>query len=349
MSYALYQKYRPQNFDEVYGQDHVVSVLKKSITQGNFSHAYLFEGPRGTGKTSVARIFGKEIGCSPEDIIEIDAASHRRVEDVRSLRDSVHSLPFRGKYKLYIIDEVHMFTTESFNTLLKTLEEPPKHVVFILATTESHKIPDTIRSRCQVFQFLPPNIKVLRDMIEHIARKEGYLLETGVAEMIAFIGNASFRDTQMLLQKVFSYKDEKKEITHDDLSKVFGIPQQKILNEFILALAKKDREEIFTILQKMRESSFHADIFLRMILERIRFILQLRFSSSNYERLKTLYGEDFLNFHLKIAREKNGIRASLLENFLSKMEYFSFSYDPYLVIELAIFSIFDDNTAREGH
>src|SRR3989338_3017914 len=206
---ALYRKYRPQKFDDVVGQDHIVSVLEGAVKRGEIAHAYLFSGTRGTGKTSVARILAKEIKTTATDLVEIDAASNTSVEDVRSLNESVHSLPFESKYKVYIIDEVHMLSKSAFNALLKRLEEPPKHVVFILATTEIEKLPETVVSRCQVFQFKKPSQEILREMVLRIAKKEGFTLEPSSADLIALLGDGSFRDTQGILQKVITSSADK--------------------------------------------------------------------------------------------------------------------------------------------
>ena len=157
---ALYRKYRPQTFKEVLGQDHIVKVLQSSIELDKIAHAYIFSGSRGTGKTSVARIFAKELGTSANDITEIDAASNTGVDDIRALNESVNTIPFESKYKIYILDEAHMLSKSAWNALLKTLEEPPKHVIFILATTEFEKIPETVVSRCQTFSFRKPAQKV---------------------------------------------------------------------------------------------------------------------------------------------------------------------------------------------
>ena len=156
---VLYRKYRPQSFKEVLGQEHVVEALEGAIRLGRVAHAYLFSGSRGTGKTSVARILAKALGTSETDLYEIDAASNRGIDDIRLLRDGVSAVPFESKRKVYIIDEVHMLTKEAFNALLKTLEEPPPHVIFILATTELEKVPETIISRCQTFSFKRPRKK----------------------------------------------------------------------------------------------------------------------------------------------------------------------------------------------
>ena len=191
---ALYRKYRPKTFKEVLGQDHVVSVLESSVETDKVSHAYLFVGSRGTGKTSLARIFATSIGVSLNDLYEIDAASNRGIEDIKELRDGTRVLPFDSKYKVYIIDEVHMLSKDAWGALLKTLEEPPKHVIFILATTELQKVPETIISRCQVFTFKKASESVCRKMLIDVAKKENFELEAGSAELLAILADGSFRD-----------------------------------------------------------------------------------------------------------------------------------------------------------
>ena len=201
---ALYRKYRPEKFTEVLGQEHIIGVLEGALKEDSISHAYLFAGSRGTGKTSIARILARETGCSDKDLYEIDAASNRGIDDIRELRESVHTLPFESPYKVYIIDEVHMLTKEAFNALLKTLEEPPKHVIFILATTEFEKLPETIVSRCQSFSFKKPSTPVLKEMVVKVAKKEGYVLEQASADLIAILSEGSFRDAQGILQKTIA-------------------------------------------------------------------------------------------------------------------------------------------------
>ena len=165
MSEVLYLKYRPKKFDEIVGQENVVNFLKKSIEKNEIGHSYLFYGDRGTGKTSTARIFANELGISQDDIYEIDAASNRGIGEIRTLRDSVEIRPISSEYKIYIIDEVHMLTKEAFNALLKVLEEPPKYVIFILATTEKEAVLPTIISRCQLLEFQNPSIEVLKPLV----------------------------------------------------------------------------------------------------------------------------------------------------------------------------------------
>src|ERR1700712_4322120 len=201
MGQALYRKYRSKSLDEVVGQEHITQTLKQALKSGRISHAYLFTGPRGVGKTSIARILAHELnglayddGRSHLDIIEIDAASNNGVEDVRDLREKVYVAPTSGKYKVYIIDEVHMLSKAAFNALLKTLEEPPAHVVFILATTESHKLPDTIISRTQRFVFRPIEATKAVAHLRTIADAEKITISDEALQQIASHGDGSFRD-----------------------------------------------------------------------------------------------------------------------------------------------------------
>src|SRR3989338_10716183 len=174
---VLYRQYRPQTFKEVKGQGQVTDVLAKAIKNKKISHAYLFSGSRGTGKTSVARILAHELGVSDKDLYEIDAASNRGIDDMRALREGVYSVPFDSPYKLYIIDEAHMLTKDAWNAFLKTLEEPPAHAIFVLATTERDKVPETIQSRCEIYSFKQPTREMLAEVVAEVAKKEGFALE----------------------------------------------------------------------------------------------------------------------------------------------------------------------------
>src|SRR3990170_1736038 len=229
---ALYRKYRPKKFKEVLVQNHIVDVLESSVETNKVSHAYLFVGSRGTGKTSVARIFATSIGVSINDMYEIDAASNRGIEDIKELRDGARVLPFDSKYKVYIIDEVHMLSKDAWGALLKTLEEPPKHVIFILATTELEKVPETIISRCQTFTFKKPSEEILKKFVIEIAGKEKLKLEDDTADLIALLGEGSFRDTAGIIQKLLSFSKDKV-ITRDEVEAVTGAPKSIIVNDFL--------------------------------------------------------------------------------------------------------------------
>ena len=191
---TLYRAYRPASFSQVRGQEHIVTTLERSIKNNKIAHAYLFSGGRGTGKTSVARILATCLGVSDKDLYEIDAASNRGIDDIRELREGVYAMPFSSPYKLYIIDEAHMLTKEAWNALLKTLEEPPSHCIFVLATTELDRVPDTIQSRCETYTFKQPTREILAQMIGDVATAEGYSLESAGAELIALLAEGSFRD-----------------------------------------------------------------------------------------------------------------------------------------------------------
>jgi len=350
MNQVLYQKYRPQDFNEVYGQEHITTILEKTLESGNFSHAYLFEGPRGTGKTSVARIVAKKLKCAPEDVIEIDAASNRKVEHARNLRESVRNLPFRSERKVYIIDEVHMLTSEAFNTLLKTIEEPPAHTLFILATTEPHKIPETIRSRCEIFQFKRPGLATLKSMVEKIAEKEGITLETGVSEMVSFLGDGSFRDTQTVLQKLISYVRAKKEnvVSLEEAESFLRLPSMQLIYTLLNSLAEENGEEAIETIQRAKEAEFDAQLFTKILIQSLRKILQLRFSPSLGKKIKNEEGEENYLFLKKLAGERNMLRADFLKTLLENQRLFQTSQDPYIPLELAILHFFDKKEGAES-
>ncbi|HKX73586.1 MAG TPA: DNA polymerase III subunit gamma/tau [Candidatus Saccharimonadales bacterium] len=248
MGQALYRKYRSRSLEELVGQEHITHTLARALKAGRISHAYLFTGPRGVGKTSVARILAHEINQLPYsdsqnlDIIEIDAASNRRIDDIRDLREKVFITPVATKYKVYIIDEVHMLTGESFNALLKTLEEPPAHVVFILATTEAHKLPATIVSRTQRFAFRLVSREKMVAHLREIADKEGLHITDEALSLIADHGEGTFRDSISLLDQLSHSSD--KEIGADDVANTLGLAPQAQLEGLVDALVKADRTAI---------------------------------------------------------------------------------------------------------
>ena len=264
MYQALYRKYRPSNFDEVVGQKVIVTTLKNAIKYDCISHAYLFCGPRGTGKTSIAKILAKTVNCTnlkdclpcnqcenclqynnkqSVDIIEIDAASNNGVDEIRELRDKVSLVPSFGKYKIYIIDEVHMLTTSAFNALLKTLEEPPKHVIFILATTEPYKIPTTILSRCQRFDFKKISVDEIVYRLRIIAQTENIEVSDDILREIAILSDGGMRDSINLLDQVNAYVGPSKSVTFEDVHDVNGTLKPEELYDFIKKIRNNDLKD----------------------------------------------------------------------------------------------------------
>lgn len=336
---ALYRKYRPQEFSEVLGQDHVVTVLAGVVEQGNISHSYLFSGSRGTGKTSLARIFARAIGTAPEDVYEMDAASNTGVEDIRSLNESVPVLPFRSKYKVYIIDEAHMLSKSAFNALLKTLEEPPSHVVFILATTEPEKLPETIVSRCQSFQFRRPSQKILRDAVISVAKKEGYILQPSSADLIALLGDGSFRDSLGIVQKVISSSPDKT-ISVAEVEMVVGAPKNALVSEFIHAINTKNIEVGLTVLRGLEAQNIDILTFLKLVLRQIRFILLLRHAPRVKGMIADETSPEELSFLQEYASAKNtNITSKTLLELLSAFEQMRRSYVPEIPLELSLMTL----------
>lgn len=336
---ALYRKYRPSAFDEVLGQDHIVKVLKGALKLGNISHAYLFYGPRGTGKTSIARIVASELGTKDHDIYEIDAASNRKIEDIREVRDSVRTMPFDSKYKVYIIDEVHMLTKEAFNALLKTLEEPPAHVIFILATTELEKVPDTIVSRCQTFTFHKPNISILKDLVISIAKKEGVKIDNAGAELIALLGDGSFRDTQSTLQKVMSFSKDKT-LSIKEIEDVTGAPSGELVNDLILSLVEGDIKKGFECIRSSEEKNIDTDIYLKLILIKLRLALLMRYAPEMKKDLEKDIVDSDKDFFKEILKDKKGIITSkTLEILLETQKQIKHSFVKSLPLEVALTKI----------
>jgi DNA polymerase III subunit gamma/tau len=285
MREALYRQYRPKEFSQVVGQDHILKSLQSAMEQKMVSHAYLFHGGRGTGKTSIARIFAKELGTKDSDLYEIDAASHTSIENIKELNESIFTLPFESPYKVYILDEVHMLSKSAWNAFLKTLEEPPSYVIFILATTEIEKVPDTILSRCQVFSFKKPTRKILKEVIEGAAKAEGYKLEDGVSELIAIFGDGSFRDAYGTLEKAIGVSKDK-EISLSEIEAVTGAPKEEILGEMLDAIAHKKKDKALSVLNKFNEQGIDPILFVDLLLERLRILLLMKINAPGIENLK---------------------------------------------------------------
>lgn len=292
---VLARKWRPQTFDEVVGQAHIVKTLTNAVQKGRTAHAYLFSGGRGLGKTSVARILAKGLNCehgptaSPcnscdicseiisatsVDVVEIDGASNTGVDDIRELKEDVRYTPLKGRYKVYIIDEVHMLSNSAFNALLKTLEEPPPHVIFIFATTEAHKIPPTILSRCQHFNFKRIAYQEIMDRLGFVANKEGISLDERSLSIIARSSEGSMRDALILLDQVVSYCG--KEVTQNDVEIILGIVGRERLSEFTNAIASKNVKIGLELIKTLVDNSIDIRIFSKEFVEYVRDLLVAR-------------------------------------------------------------------------
>ena len=342
---VLYRKYRPQTFKDVIGQNHIVKVLEGAIALGNISHAYLFSGSRGTGKTSMARILSREIGTSANDLVEMDAASNRGIDDVRGIRDSVNTLPFESKYKVYIIDEVHMLTKDAWNAFLKTLEEPPAHVIFILATTELEKVPDTVISRCQTFLFKQPNQATLKDFALMVAKKEGAVLEPEAAELVALLGDGSFRDAHGILEKVLSMRTYPTsprlrgtiEITRSEIEEVTGAPRAELVQHILESIVEKNLERGLKAIQTAGEANADMKLFAKLILERLRFLFLLRLKAGMDNYIAEQVSEDDFKFLQTLAAKAGPtLTADVLLRFIRAYEDSGRTSIPELALELAL-------------
>lgn len=292
---ALYRKYRPKTFEEVVGQEHITKTLANQVLAGKFSHAYLFTGTRGTGKTSIAKIFARAVNCENTktgspcgecetckrllndndiNVVEIDAASNNKVDDIRELREKVKFAPIGAKYKVYIIDEVHMLSDSAFNALLKTLEEPPKYVIFILATTEVHKLPATILSRCVRFDFRLISIVDLARHLANIFDKEGIKYDPEALKLIAAAGEGSVRDTLSIADCINAYSNGN--ITKEGTLKVLGTTDYEILTKFYDALIKKDVGAVLKLINEMDSSGKNLGIFAKDIAKHARDLLTIK-------------------------------------------------------------------------
>ncbi len=339
---AFYTKYRPQKFAEVLGQNQVTDILETAVKNNQISHAYLFIGSRGTGKTSVARILAREIGTSQNDLYEIDAASNNGVEQIREITESANNLPFDSVYKVYILDEVHMLSKPAFNALLKTLEEPPKHVIFILATTEPEKIPETIISRCQNFQFKTPNQSVLKEMIKKTVSAEKMKLDDSVIELIAILGDGSFRDTHTILQKVMQTEQiiSDGKITLEEAEKVLGAPSNVLVNQFLEGLLTKNLESGLQTVEKIKQRNLDHKVFLKLLLMKYRVALFLKTAKSEKDLYENLVTADDLEFLTKLVEENNGmIDSRTLLRVLEINGQFLMSPDPFILFEIFLVEI----------
>ncbi|WP_079529087.1 DNA polymerase III subunit gamma/tau [Halobacillus hunanensis] len=357
MSYqALYRVWRPRNFEDVVGQTHITRTLQNAIEQDKFSHAYLFSGPRGTGKTSAAKIFAKAVNCehapvkepcnecsaclgiqdgSISDVIEIDAASNNGVEQIREIRDKVKYAPSAVSYKVYIIDEVHMLSMGAFNALLKTLEEPPRHVIFILATTEPHKIPLTIISRCQRFDFKRITQQAMVERMEKITSSEGLSVAREALEVVALTAEGGMRDALSLLDQAISYSEE--EVTIDDVLAVTGSVSQGTLAGVIHALDKKEIREALEAVDHLIHQGKDPGRFVFDLIYYLRDILLFQSAPDLQHNLERAIPDDFFR---QLSEELDAVWIQRTIRELNKCQQeMKWTTSPKVFIEIALLNI----------
>ncbi|MDH4218986.1 MAG: DNA polymerase III subunit gamma/tau [Candidatus Aminicenantes bacterium] len=361
MSYLIFaRKYRPMTFEEMIGQKHVVQTLMNAVKNNRVAQAYIFSGMRGVGKTTMARILAKALNCqhgpTPNpcnkcefcreinedrsvDVLEIDGASNRGIDEVRSLREGVKYRPIHSRYKVIIIDEVHMLTREAFNALLKTLEEPPPHTVFIFATTEFHKVPATIVSRCQPFEFKKISQKEIINHLLDITQKENIIISAYGLNLIAEAADGSLRDAQSLLDQAVSYSGEN--ISDDDLKEILGAISREVLFSFSTAILEEKPECIFSLVEDVIERGYDLRFFYKELTQHFRNLLLVK-SVKNPQELLALSedemgalqreaekssADDFLRYLVALQQDEQGMRFSshpriYLEALLVKLCHF---------------------------
>lgn len=318
----------------------MTSVLRAAVLQGNVAHAYLFAGGRGTGKTSMARILAQALGTGEQDMYEMDAASNRGIDEIRELREGVATLPFESTYKFYIIDEAHALTPAAWGALLKTLEEPPEHVIFVLATTELEKVPDTIQSRCQVFNFKKPSHEILKNLALDIAEKEGATLEPAGAELVALMGDGSFRDTLGILQKVLTVSKDKK-LTEAEVATVVGAPSSELVNEFLQALAAKNVSAAISAFHQALTQGAEPKVFVLLTLMKVRGVLLLRFAPAMKKELRSQFSERDMEMLAALAgHEGAAINSQLLAELIDALIETQRAPLPQLPLELALYRLY---------
>ena len=358
---ALYRKYRPTTFDEVIGQKHIVTSLKNQIVNDQISHAYLFTGTRGTGKTSIAKIFARAINCetptnsspcgncntckalidpSNLDIIEIDAASNNRVDEIRDLREKVKYPPVNGRYKVYIVDEVHMLTDSAFNALLKTLEEPPKHVVFILATTEVQKLPATILSRCLRFDFKLLENEEIEGLLKHIFDDSKIKYDNESVSLIARLGEGSVRDALSVAEMCVAYTN--KNITYNDVIDAVGALDRKVLSNLSSYVLNGEVNSILNTVNLILEKGKVVSQLAKDLAGYFRDLAVVKTCNNFAEILK--YPKDILEDMQKIVENHSTTKILNAFKCLSSLDNeFRFSTNPRSLFELNVLNLTLDN------
>jgi DNA polymerase-3 subunit gamma/tau len=361
---TLYRKYRPQIFKDLIGQKHIKTTLENEIRQNKIAHAYLFTGPRGIGKTTMARLLAKALNCQRRnkgeaepcnkcficqeinyghflDLIEIDAASNRGINEIRELRDRIKFAPSQGKYKVFVIDESHMLTMEAFNALLKTLEEPPSHAIFILATTEPHKLPETIISRCQRFDFKKIDPKDIAKRLGKIAKAEGVKVDKEVLEEISRHSQGSSRDAESLLGQILSL--EEKKITLEQLEIVLPRSDFKLVLKLVDYLTKKDSSASLKLINQLIDEGVDLEQFTSDLIEFLRKILIFKIYSQKEGQIEQILPDLDKETNKKIQTLSQEIEIKelieIIELFVEKKAQLKWSEIPQLPLELAVIEI----------
>jgi len=355
---VLSRRWRPQRFSELVGQEHIVRALTGALSQGRVAHAYLFTGPRGVGKTTTARILAKALNCEkgivPEpccecencreiaegvslDVVEIDGASNRGIDEIRALRENVHFTPSKARFKVYIIDEVHMLTIEAFNALLKTLEEPPEHVKFIFATTEPHKLPKTIESRCQRFDFHRLGLELIKGRLENLCKKENFTYAQQALTLIARAADGAVRDAESMLDQVMALC-EGRHISFEDAELVVGGVEEEVLEELLEAALSGDVVRGVEILGDL----FDRGQDPRRVGEEL--VLLLRDVMIGRAGGKHLVGREGIG---KFKKFKQGRLLEAMRAFVEALQGINYGASPYLALEMALFSLADEEQLAE--
>jgi DNA polymerase-3 subunit gamma/tau len=336
---SLYRAYRPQSWADVAGQEQVVAPLQEQLKTKKPGHAYLFAGSRGLGKTSVARIFAKELGTDERDLYEIDAASNNSVDDIRALSENVFTLPFASPYKVYILDEAHMLSKGAWNAFLKTLEEPPAHAIFILATTELDRVPETVQSRCQVFTFKKPSRAGLAKLVAKVAKEEGYTMEPAAADLVAMLADGSYRDSLSVLQRVLASADGKS-ITRAQAEAATGAPPHALVVSLVTALAQGDAGKALTAIRSASAQGVAMDLYLSLVLDFMRAVLLARHAPELRKELAQEAGEDAWKEIESLASANDSkLSHRTLLAFLDAASRMRFAPVASLPLELAVLSL----------
>ena len=358
---VLYRKYRPQSFSEVVGQEHVVQTLTNSISAKNISHAYLFSGPRGSGKTTIARLFAKAINCEDQsffepcnkcsscleimgaksmDLIEIDAASHTGVDDIRELIEGIKFAPIKSKYKIFIVDECHQLSKSAANALLKTLEEPPSHAVFLLATTEAHKMIPTITSRCQRFDFKRLRVPEIIKKLEFISKKENIKFDESALSLIALNSRGSFRDAESLLDECVNFSANDGIIKTQDIKELLGVVEVSQVSGFVDFLISKNTKDALLSLNSMLDNGVDLQEFAKTLVFYLRQALLLKINPDFLSpHTSGFSAEEIGKMKTQTASLQERDIQKMLELFIDAENKIKYSSLPQLPLELAIFDI----------